>query len=221
MFSKRYSSLSDEAKTRLTQTFTYAVLIIVSITTVSLLFKYANISLLLVGTTTSNTWSTQVINKPIRDINLSPIQNVENVLSGGLSWTDYTTKFEANQPNISSNSSSKNTEEIHNYLYKNRLLFDIPAGKNGLLLIVTKKPVAEDRNLFLAIWWSTKWELRKEKSIPTNSENKYLFDINNLPIARFTPGISLFDNTIDWKIQIGVLVGEKDNSVESVTMIFY
>lgn len=169
----------------------------------------------------SSTGDIQTISKPIRDASLSTIQNVDNILSGGLSWTDYITKFETNQPNISSSSSSKNTEEMHNYLYKNRLLFDIPAGKNGLLLIVTKKPVAEDRNLFLAIWWSTKWELRKEKSIPTNSENKYLFDINNLPIARFTPGISLFDNTIDWKIQIGVLVGEKDNSVESVTMIFY
>lgn len=221
MFSKRYSSLSNEAKTRLTQTFTYAVLIIVSITTVSLLFKYANISLLLVWTTTSNTWTTQVISKPIRDINLSPIQNVENVLSSGLSWVDYITKFEIDQPNISSSSSSKNTENIHDYLYKNRLLFNIPARKNGLLLIITKKPVAKNRNLFLAIWWSTKWELRKEKSIPTDSGNKYLFDINNLPVAKFIPGISVFDNTIDWKVQIGVLVGEKDNSIESVTMIFY
>ncbi len=149
------------------------------------------------------------------------MQNVENVLSGGLSWTDYVTKIETNQPNISSSNSSKNTDDIHNYLYKNRLLFDIPAGKNGLLLIVTKKPVAENRSLFLAIWWSTKWELRKRKSISTNSENKYLFDINNLPVAKFIPGISLFDNTIDWKVQIGVLVWEKDNRVESVTMIFY
>lgn len=162
----------------------------------------------------------QVISKPIRDINLTPIQNVNNVLSGGLSWTDYITQYEKFQPNLSWTISNIN-EVMHNYLYRNRLTFALPAWKNGLLLITTKNPLVEGKDIFIAIWWSTKWQLHKEKSIKTDTENRFLFDINNLPIATFVPWLSLFDNTIDWKVQIGVLVGEKDNSIESVTMIFY
>jgi len=161
-----------------------------------------------------------VQNKPIRDVNLSPMQNVENVLSGGLSWVDYIIQTPIDQPNIVW-TPTENNDVMHKYLYKKRLLFNIPAGKNWLLLVITSKPLANSRDLFLAIWGSTYWALHKDKWILTDAGNKYLFDINNLPVATFVPGISLFDNTIDWKIQLGVFAAEKDNSVKEIIMIFY
>ncbi len=167
------------------------------------------------------TWDVRII-KPLRDISLTPIQNVENVMSGGISWVDYITQIPIKHPNISWNS-AQNTEIIHKYLYnkENRLIFNIPEWKNWLLLITTLKPIAKNRELFLWLQWSTVWILHKEKWIVTNNDNEYLFDINKLPVGTWPHWISLFDNTIDGKVQLNVFAAETDNYVEKITMIFY
>lgn len=171
------------------------------------------------GVVVVNTW--EVIERPIRDISLTPIQNVENILHSGHLWKDYVVLIPEKQPNITSKDGAKNTEIMHNYLSYAKYDFIIPAGKNWYLMIITSKPVANNRDLFLWIRWLTVWLLDKDKSLPTDDNRKYLFSMNSLPVSDYKYWISLFDKSISWKIQLNAFVAEKDNSIEKIIMIFY
>lgn len=159
--------------------------------------------------------------KPIRDISLSPIQNVERTINSGVSWKDFIIKIPDKQPNIVWKTKGENNLIMHNYIASSQLEFAIPPGKNWYLMIVTSKPVAPKKDLFLWIRWITLWALHKNKWLPTNDTRKYLFSINSLPIADYTYWINLFDKAINWKVKIWAFVGEKDNSVEKIIMVFY
>ena len=169
--------------------------------------------------TWSATWN--IVVKPIRDISLSPIENVKNTLNSGSLWKDYIVIVPEKQPNIVSKVSTENTSIMHNYLAYAKYEFAIPAWKNWYLMIVTSKPIASNRDLYLWIRWITVGLLDKDKWIHTEDSREYLFSMNSLPVADYKYWISLFDKSVNWKIDIGAFVAEKDNSIEKIIMIFY
>lgn len=162
------------------------------------------------------TWS-----KVERDVSLSPMENVNNIMKNGIEWQDYITKIQNRQPNIYWNA-QQNNQIMHPRLYNqdNRLTFSIPTNKKWIMLVKLKNAISSDRDMFLAVNGTTMGLLHKDKALWSLNNKEYIFNISKMYVAN-RPTINFYDYMTNNRIQLWVFVGQKDNYVESITMIFY
>lgn len=165
------------------------------------------------------TWSTNTW--VVIELPTDPRTYLDYIIQYGSWWVDYISIAPTNQPSMSSKVGSDNTASMHDYLYKNRIKFDIPSlDKQWYIMFVTSKPVSNISNIFLWVDWSTIWRLNKRASLPTENQNEFLYKLDEMPLIwnndyRFSPDFS-------WKktIYINAVVWEANNKVERIILFF-
>lgn len=170
----------------------------------------------------TTTGAVNVVEQFVWNPDISIIWNIEGAINSGVAWSDYISISPYKQPNMIWNTSDENNKIMWVYLSKYKSEFTIPANKtNGYIIFITSKEIAEDRDMFLWIRWTTEWILYKNKSIKGAKSNRYIYNMKNISVANYKNWINLFDKDINWKIQIGAFVGEKDNRIEKIIIVLY
>lgn len=165
------------------------------------------------------TWSTNTW--VVIEIPQDPRTYLDYIVQYGSWWIDYISIAPINQPSMSSKVGSDNTKRMHDYLYKNRIKFDIPSlDKQWYIIFVTSKPVSNISNIFLWVDGLNIWRLNKKASLPTENPNEFLYKLDEIPMIwnndyRFSPDFS-------WKktIYINAVVWESNNKVERIILFF-
>lgn len=171
------------------------------------------------ATIEQQTWSTNTW--VVIELPTDPRTYLDYIIQYGSWWVDYISIAPTNQPSMSSKVGSDNTSSMHDYLYKDRIKFDIPSlDKQWYIMFVTSKPVSNISNIFLWVDWSTIWRLNKRASLPTENQNEFLYKLDEMPLIwnndyRFSPDFS-------WKktIYINAVVWEANNKVERIILFF-
>lgn len=98
-------------------------------------------------------------------------------------WIDYFVATPTDQPSMNSSDSSINTENMHKYIHKNRISFDIQeTRKTWYIMFITTKKISNNRFLFLWINWKTIWRIDLTKNLILKDNNEYLFFYGWVPI---------------------------------------
>lgn len=161
-----------------------------------------------------NTWITI---EPPSD----PRAYLDYIIEYGTWWIDYISKSPINQPNMSSKAWSENTARMHDYLYKNRIKFDIPTkDKQWYIMFVTSKPVSNISNIFLGVDGSTIWRLNKKASLSVENQDEFLYKLDE--VSLIWNNDYHFSKDLSWKsnIYINAVVWESSNKVEKIIIFF-
>lgn len=168
------------------------------------------------------TGAVNIVEQFVWDFELPIIDNIELAINSGVRGKDFISIVPYSQPNITSETKDGNNPIMWKYLSKYKTEFTIPSDKtNWYIIFVTSKKIAKDRDMFLWIRWKTDWEIHKDESLATKRENRYLYDMKKVPVAKYKYWRDLFALSINWKIQIWAFVWETDNKVEKIIMVFY
>lgn len=165
------------------------------------------------------TWES--ITWTIIDIPTDPRTYFDYIIEYGSWWIDYISIAPTNQPLMNSKAWSENTSRMHDYLYKNRIKFDIPTtDKQWYIMFVTSKPVSNISNIFLWVNGSTIWWLNKKESLSVENKNEYLYKLNHIPLIGNND--YNFPKDLSWKtnIYINAVVWESDNKIEKIIIFF-
>lgn len=150
-----------------------------------------------------------------------PRTYLDYIIQYGSWWVDYISIAPTNQPSMSSKAGNENTARMHDYLYKNRIRFDIPSlDKQGYIMFVTSKPVSNISNIFLWVDWLTIWRLNKKASLPTENQNEFLYKLNEIHLIWNND--YRFSKDFSWKksIYINAVVWEANNKIERIILFF-
>lgn len=165
-------------------------------------------------TWSNNTW---VIIEPPKE----PRLYLDYIIQYWSWWIDYIIKSPTNQPDMSSKAWSENTKRMHDYLYNNRIKFNIPkTNKKWYIMFVTSKPISNISNMFLWIDGLTIWWLDKKKSLSVDNQNEYLYKLNEISLIGNND--YRFSKDLSWKsnVFINAVVGETNNKVEKIIIFF-
>lgn len=136
-------------------------------------------------------------------------------------WIDYIVASPINQPKLDSKNASENTKKMHQYLYQNRLNFEIKdKTREGYIMFITTFPVKDTNNIFLWLDWKTIWWLNKEQKLKTENDNEFLYSLKNIELIwnnqyKFSEDLS--DKTT---ISINAIVWEYWNYIEKIIIFF-
>lgn len=144
------------------------------------------------------------------------------ILKNGQEWVDYVQKIPPQQPNMNAKTSTDNNIRMHDYLYKNQLLFEIsPGRKKAYIMFVTTNPVAKDKNIFIGLNGKTiGWLDKNNLPIETYEKNQYLYELSNVMLVgnnwyRFSKDLSWIG-----ELYLNAVVGEANNKVEKIIIFF-
>lgn len=157
----------------------------------------------------------------IIDIPTDPRIYFDYIIEYGRWWIDYISIAPTNQPLMNSKAWSENTSRMHDYLYKNRIKFDIPSlDKQWYIMFVTSKPVSNISNVFLGIDGSTIWRLNKKASLSVKNQNEFLYKLDE--VFLIWNNDYHFSKDLSWKtnIYINTVVWESNNKVEKIIIFF-
>ena len=133
-----------------------------------------------------------------------------------------------NQPFMGSKSWAENNINMHKYLDKEQYSFEVPkTDKVVYIHFVTTKPIASNRNIFIAVNGKTLGRIDKSKALTLgrterdNMGNWYSYKLDKIPlIQNGLREVTL--NLQDWPnstIHINGVVGEADNKLERIFII--
>lgn len=162
----------------------------------------------------NNTWI--VIEPPV-----DPRLYLDYLLQYGSWWIDYIAISPTNQPNMNSRAWSENTNRMHEYLWNNRIRFNIPdTDKQWYILFITSNPPSNISNIFLWVDGSTIWRLNKNKSLSVENKNEFLYKLNE--ISLIGNNNYYFIKNLEWKpnIYINAVVWESGNKIEKIIIFF-
>ena len=169
------------------------------------------------------TWDKINTSWVIIEIPSNPRDLLDYQIEYGEWWIDYIVATPIWQPNINSKTSKENNEKMHNYLYNNRITFDIKdTSRQWYIMFVTSKPIKSISNIFIWLDWSTIWWLDKDSTnrTKTKKENEFIYPLNNLDLIwnnnyHFHPSLT-------WKktISINAVVWEDNNKIEKIIIFF-
>ncbi len=171
----------------------------------------ANVEIL---TWSTNTW---VIIEPPSE----PRLYLEYIIQYGIWWVDYIAKTPTDQPAMNSKYWNENTAKMHDYLYKNRIKFDIPTtDKQWYIMFVTLKPVSNISNIFLWVDGSTIWWLDKKEVLSVENKKEYLYKLDQISLIGNND--YHFSKDLSWKtnIFINAVVWESNNKIEKIIIFF-
>jgi len=156
------------------------------------------------------TWDLIKIPEDIREY-------MDYIMENGEAWVDFFVATPTNQPNMNSSDWNKNTENMHKYLYSNRISFDVnQSDKQWYIMFMTSKKISNNRNLFMWINWKTVWRINLDKKIEWTEDNEYMFKYDKLPIIWNNYS---WDEDLNWK-WINAVVWEAYNKVEKIIIFF-
>lgn len=133
-------------------------------------------------------------------------------------WQDYFEIYFQNQETMNWKSVEENNKIMRNYIYNNKYAVNVWKMKEWYIIFTTKKPIADNRDLFLGLDWSSKWAIDRKYIKKSNYDNEYLFDINELRAWWYKINFQNYINS-NWKIIIWWYVWEKDNTIKKITII--
>lgn len=167
----------------------------------------------------TTTWEN--ITWTIIDIPRDPRTYLDYLIQYGSWWIDYISIAPTNQPAINSKAWSENTARMHDYLYKNRIKFDIPSlDRQWYIMFVTSQPVSNISNIFLWVDGSTIWRLDKKQSLLVENQNEFLYKLD--VISLIGNDDYHFPEDLSWKksIYINAVVLENNNKIEKIILFF-
>jgi len=138
-------------------------------------------------------------------------------------WVDYIVSSPTNQPNINSKTSKENNEKMHDYLYHNRIRFEIKdLSRKWYIMFVTSKPIKSISNVFIWLDWSTIWWLDKtsENRTQTKKDNEFIYPLSNLDLIWNNDYHFHKDLSRESTISINAVVWEAWNYVEKIIIFF-
>lgn len=136
--------------------------------------------------------------------------------------TDYIYADLYPQPVTHWKTSTENNAVYFKYIYKYRYPFAIPTDKkSGYIFITLNKPLAKDRDIFLAINWSSIWPLIKAQSENVRNETEYLYPMNKIPARwlKWLYSVNLFERIKNWILTLGWFVSESWNWIKNITIV--
>lgn len=160
----------------------------------------------------NNTWCIET-SKP-----WVPQDFIDYMLSCWQEGTDFFIVYPEKQPNIKGNTREENNETLRSYAYNYK--YSVPIwnlSQGWYILIVTDKPVSENRSLFIALDWSSKWALSKRYEIESYYENEYLYDMNKLYAWWYKIDFNRYIK--DGKIIIGAYIWEPENYIKKIIIV--
>ena len=135
---------------------------------------------------------------------------------------DYIQKIPNPQPNMNSKISTDNNVKMHDYLYKNQIVFNMPStNKKGYIMFITTNPVSKDKNIFFGLNGKTiGWLDKNNIPLETYEKNQYLYELNNLLLVgnnwyRFSKDLSWIK-----ELHLNAVVWEANNKVEKIIIFF-
>ena len=135
---------------------------------------------------------------------------------------DYIQKIPNQQPNMNARISTDNNVKMHDYLYKNQIVFKIPStNKKGYIMFITTNPVSKDKNIFFGLNGKTiGWIDKNNIPFETYEKNQYLYELNNLLLVG--NGWYRFSKDLSWikKLHLNAVVWEANNKVEKIIIFF-
>lgn len=139
----------------------------------------------------------------------------------GTWWIDYIVASPINQPNMDSKYWAINTEELHKYLYQNRIKFDIKdTTREWYIMFITTYPINKNSNLFLWLDWSTIWWIDTSRALFTENKNEFLYRLNEINLI--WNNNYHFYKDLSWKSSISIngVVWEAWNKLEKIIIFF-
>ena len=136
---------------------------------------------------------------------------------------DYFSADVYNQPVTHWDTREENNALFFPYIWKYRYQFPISKDKkNWYILITLKKVLAKNRDIFLAINWSSVWLLVKKNSEIVRDENEYLYPINKIPVIgnKWRYIINLFDRVENETLTLWWFTSESGNWIKNITIVF-
>lgn len=145
-----------------------------------------------------------------------------HILEKGVEGVDYIQKTPNPQPNLNAKISTDNNVRMHDYLYKNQIVFQIPAtSKKAYIMFITTSPVAKDKNIFVGLDGKTiGWLDKNNLPIETYEKNQYLYELNNLLLVG--NNWYKFSKDLSWPrgLYLNAVVWEANNKVEKIIIFF-
>lgn len=164
------------------------------------------------------TWS----NNTIEEIPSDVMGYYTYILEKGGEGVDYIQKTPKPQPNLNAKISTDNNVRMHDYLYKNQIVFQIPAtSKKAYIMFITTSPVAKDKNIFVGLDGKTiGWLDKNNLPIETYEKNQYLYELNNLLLVG--NNWYKFSKDLSWPrgLYLNAVVWEANNKVEKIVIFF-
>lgn len=179
--------------------------------------SWINISILtwdLLLTWEDNTWEVEIPENP-RDY-LTYLQE------HGVAGVDY---IEANLPKapiIYSSEKQDNNRVKDAYIARTKSVFTLSGSqKVGYVMFVVNGEVAENRDLFIGIDGSTKWAVRKDKSLPVAEYWEYLYRMDNVILAgKNGKGINLYNYVKNNQLWLNAFAWERGKYVQKIIIFF-
>ena len=151
---------------------------------------------------------------PIPD---NPRDYIDYIMQYGQQGKDYFVIYPDKQPNITSSNKAENNNILWQYAYNYRYSVDLWDIKWGYIMFTTKRPVKDNRSLFLAIDGSSKGALSMSTKEDGYYDNEYLYSIRSIKAWWYT--LNLLDYIINSKLIIWWYIGESWNGIEKITIV--
>lgn len=149
-------------------------------------------------------------------------EKIDFVLKNGKPWIDYIIVTPHQQSQTLWSTRDENNAILRSYINKYRSEFQIPTDKReGYIVIVPARMIDKSRDMYLGIWGKTMGPILRTKSLVDPSEERYVFFIKWVPVAGFQYPLNLFSYADKYKkIQLGISIGEKNNSTKQLMLVF-
>lgn len=116
----------------------------------------------------------------------------------------------------------ENNNLLFPYIWKYRYQFPVPNNKDKWYLLITlKRALAKNREVFLAIDWSSIWPLIIKKSEDVRDETEYLYPMENIPARwnKWEYTTNLFKRINNWILTLWWFVSESGNGIKNITIV--
>ncbi len=135
-------------------------------------------------------------------------------------WTVWKNFFIINpvpQPVIHWSTPAENNKVLFEYVYRYRSKITLNKNAWWYILITLNKPLQNNREVFLAINWYSKWALSKKLSKAVYDETEFLYNIKGIPAGWYN--ISLLDYLDHWYLDLWWFVSESWNWIKQITIV--
>ncbi len=118
---------------------------------------------------------------------------------------------------ITSSIKEENNRVMRSYLWSERVSLPVGTGNNsGFITFATKKPVASNRDIFLAFNGKVIGHLKKDASLSTEA-NEYKYDVKKIPMVEGNRNLWNYVNK-DGEVTVMAYVGDGTNYVTMVAI---